>query len=136
MQTEDKSMGTCEAHEILLKEIDRVKNNQTDLYSLDRKRAETLSDMQSDIAEIKTDSQHMKQDITELKEKLETVEKNQVDMKEDQIEFKSDLKEIKTDMKELKENFKGTRWQPKDICVIIVAIISLLSSVLVCLLGR
>lgn len=121
MKKEGKPM-LCEAHEILVQELDRVKNNQSELYSLDRERREQLSDIQNSITQIREENQNMKNDITELKTDMSSV-------KADMGTVKQDLASVKTSITKIEANTKKS-WEPKDYVAVIVAVLAMAGTVL------
>lgn len=120
----------CEAHELLESEINRCKDNEQELYELDRKRAQTMAEIQKDIAEIKTDHKHMKEDIQEFKKDLGAVKSNQSEMKLDVKELKQNMQQVQAEVKDVKSLLQTKKWEPKDYCVIIVALLSLAGTII------
>ena len=124
----------CDAHNLLEKELTRIKDNQAELYSLDRQRQQKIAGIQSDVTVIKTKQAQMEQDIKELDLKVtQTNEKVQtVDTKVETINIKVD--EMSQDVKFLTQKMCEKKWTPKDKAPIIVALISLLGTIIVALL--
>ena len=129
--------------ELMQKEIDRVKTNQSELYSLDREKQKVMADIQRDLAEIKTDHKNtkeamseVKKDITQMKTEITDIKNNvqKLDQKVTSVEKK--VESVKTDLVTEIQNIKQNKWQPKDWTVIIVAIISLLGSIAAAFIGR
>ena len=98
-------MGS-EVQEMLERELNRCKDNEQELYSLDRKRAEQMAEIQKDITEVKTKMDDLETDVAEIK-----------------IEVK-EIKRITT------ENSQRKKWEPKDYCVVIVALLSLIGTII------
>lgn len=160
MDFEEENMeGNCGAHEMFANELMRVKQNQTDLYNLDRKKMEEISLMQSklaaieegqkgtkeDVAELKNGQKEMtkeitavKSDVSDVKLKVEKVESkvDNVESKVDSVESKVDSvkEEVIRELKTLKSSQAKKQWTPKDYCVIIVAFLSLAGTIVTCLL--
>lgn len=104
-------------------ELERVKDNQSELYELDRKRQQDIATMRSDITEIKTEQKFIKEDVTELKTDMAGV-------KTDMAEFKTNQKEMQQDIKSIRSSIENHRWQPKDYVAVIVAVLALVGTVL------
>lgn len=143
-----------DASELMQKEIDRVKENQSQLYSLDREKQKVMTDIQTDIAEIKAehkntkeDMSEVKKDVTEMKREISDINNtvSEVKHKVESLESKFDVTDKKVDavkdevvaeIKTLKNDMNRNKWQPKDWCVIIVAAFSLIGTLLTAILTK
>ena len=114
--------------DLIQSEIDRVKNNQNELYALDRKKAEVMASIQTDLAEIKVKNQNMENDIAELKTDISDLKKTAA--------TKEDVAEIKADVQEIKATINSRKWQAKDKVAIITAFISLVGVIAVALINK
>lgn len=113
----------CSTGDYITKELDRTKNDIAALYDLDRKKAADMAEIKADIKEIKADHKNMKQEIAEFKKELG-------DVKKDINDVKVAVNNISQDLKNITEH----KWQSKDLAIVIVAVISLISSVSVALI--
>ena len=122
-------MPVCEAHNIIERELNRIKDNQSELYSLDRQRQKDNAEMAADLREIKTEQQVMKKDITELKTSMSEVNDrvNTMDNKMDKMG--SDISNLNTVVTNINQKVnqmtENKKWQPKDIALIVVAALSM-----------
>lgn len=122
-------MPKCEAHNIIERELNRIKDNQSELYSLDRQRQKDNAEMAADLREIKTEQQVMKKDITELKTSMSEVNDrvNTMDNKMDKMG--SDISNLNTVVTNINQKVnqmtENKKWQPKDIALIVVAALSM-----------
>lgn len=120
--------------ELLSREIERLKNNDQELYSLDRQRAATMSDIQQKVTKIQTEQEAMKEDLQEFKKDLGSVKDKVevVDSKVDKVETKVDS--IQSEVSQVKGIIQNTAakttWTPKDKAIIIVALISLAGTII------
>ncbi|MBO7714441.1 MAG: hypothetical protein J6S85_12770 [Methanobrevibacter sp.] len=102
-----------EVYKMIMQEIQHIKENQSQLYDMDRQRIETL-------AELKADNTNMKKDIEEVKDEIR--------------EFKDDMKSVKKDISEINTKLNNKpRFTGKDIALIIVALIGLAGTILTAL---
>lgn len=133
MKPEENNMK-CEAHDLLEKEINRCKDNEQELYTLDRKRAQDMAEIKSDIAEIKADHKNMKEDIIEFKKDLNIVKLEQAEMKTDVKDLKKLQEVTQQEVKSLKtlteNSLSKKKWEPKDWTVVIVALLSLAGTII------
>ena len=122
-------MPKCEAHNIIEQELNRVKDDLAELYTLDRQRQKESAEMAADLREIKTEQQVMKKDITELKTSMSEVNEhmNKIDNKMDKMGSDiSNLNNIVTNInKKVSQMTEEKKWQPKDIALIVVAALSM-----------
>jgi len=105
---------TCEAHDLLVKDVERVKNDIGDLYSLDRQAQQDMAEIKQDIAEIKIDNKNIKTDLAE--------------MKENQKEMRQDLQTVTTTINGINDNIQNlskNKWQPKDYVAVITSALAL-----------
>lgn len=122
-------MPKCEAHNIMERELNRIKDNQSELYSLDRQRQKDNAEMAADLREIKTEQQVMKKDITELKTSMSEVNDrvNTMDNKMDKMG--SDISNLNTVVTNINQKVnqmtENKKWQPKDMALIVVAALSM-----------
>ena len=93
----------CERHEYLTNELQRIKNSQAELYSLDRTRTETMAEIREDIATLKAQSKHTKEKVDDLCE---------------------EVCDIKESLETIKDAVEKKRWQPKDIIALVTALLS------------
>lgn len=121
-------MPKCEAHDIMYQELQRVKDNQSELYSLERKKSDEMSEIKEDIATLKQSGKTMQQDIEELKNGMEEV-------KATTSALKTDVKGLKQDMTDIKESIQNKKWKPADYVAIIVAFISMVGTVAVAIIS-
>ena len=140
-------MALCEAHDMMTAELGRMKNAQADLYALDRKRADTMAEIQKDIAILKTDSRHTKDAVEEIRADISGMRGEINTLKQD---VKTDMGGVKRNITELggevagmsavldevKKTLQQKKWTPRDYCVIIAAALALAGSVLGVVLGR
>lgn len=144
MQTDGKNMGT-DYQELLEREINRCKDNEQELYSLDRKRAEDMANIIEKIANITANQTHMQQEMSEFKNDIGQLDLKveQLQAKFEQVEGKVDnvnreMPELKSEVKEIKKlveiQSQRKKWEPKDYCVVIVAILSLAGSIITTLI--
>lgn len=136
--------------EVLQNELSRVKNDISELYSLDRSRqegyaeiSERLARVETDhanvkvnMADVKNDLDKMKNELTSVKDKVEKVDAkvDRVDSKVDGVNMRVD--NLKTELIAEIHKAKETRWQPKDWCIVIVAFLSLAGTVLTAILSQ
>lgn len=113
-----KELSPMETMDLIQSEIDRIKNNQTDLYALDRKRSESMAHIEKDVAESKIKIQNMETDIQEVKSDVAQVKKD--------MATKEDLKQINESIKHINEKLDSRKWQPKDTAAIVTALLSLI----------
>lgn len=129
----------CEAHNMMENELSRIKDNQSELYSLDRQRQKEIADMTADVREIKAEQQTMKEDINELK--IGMSEANTkitgLDNKVDKINIEMEnVKAVTSSMNDKLTQFTAkAKWQPKDYCVVIVAVLSLIGVIVSAILS-
>lgn len=128
----------CEAHELLEREINRCKDNEQELYSLDRERSKVMAEIQQDLAEIKANHKNMKEDMQEFKKDMDLVKGGLSEVKEDVSGLKTDMSVVKTQVNKIKEITEAQAakkvWTPKDWAVIIVAALSLAGTVITAIL--
>jgi len=124
-------MATCEAHEIVMQEVNRVKESQAELYSLDRKRSEAMLEMQKDIAILKTDGKYTKEAVESLQGDLSEVKKDVSDIKSDIKQFSG----IERTVNEMSQKMQSKKWQPKDYCLLVTSILTFVSAIVVALIG-
>lgn len=136
--TQENELMKCEAHELLEREIERCKNNEQELYTLDRTRSQTMAEIQQDIAEIKVDSKNMKEDLKEFKQDLSTVKQEQSEVKTDVKDLNKKVEEVQIEVKEIKKIVEKTvqkkKWEPKDLAIVIVALLSLIGTIVTALI--
>lgn len=123
--------GPCAAHDLLVSELDRVKDNQSELYELDRKRSDDMSEIRSDIATLKSAGSIMQKDIEDLKTGVTEVKNVTSELKNDIIQVKSSVSGMQLDISKIKESIQGKKWKPADYVAIIVAFISMIGTVAV-----
>ena len=123
-------MPVCEAHNIIENEINRLKDNDRELYSLDRKRQQEIAEMTADVRVIKNEQQIMKKDITELKSRMDEVNEKTADMCQKVDRITTDIENVKkltgSMNNTLNQYMNKPKWQPKDYCVVIVAALSMI----------
>lgn len=124
----------CEAHDLLISELERVKNNESQLYELDRKRQTQLADIQSSISEIKVKNQNMENDIQELKTDMSHVKTDMSEVKTDVSEVKAVVTNLDATVNEINKRAASKRWQPQDYVAIIVAALALAGTIVTALL--
>lgn len=127
----EATLATCEAHEIVMQEVNRVKESQAELYSLDRKRSEAMLKMQKDIAILKTDGKYTKEAIESLQGDLSEVKKDVSDIKSDIKQFSG----IERTVNEMSQKMQSKKWQPKDYCLLVTSILTFVSAIVVALIG-
>lgn len=132
-------MGTtCETHNMCQKEVDRLKDDVSQLYDLDREQQKYMSEMRADITQIKTDNSYTKNSIAKLQTDMQNVKTDVANVKTDMSDVKVNVssieKEIKTLNKKLENNEK-TVWKPKEIAVVIVAALSLIGTLATAILS-
>lgn len=97
-----------------------------------------MAEIQKDIAEIKTDHKNMKEDIQEFKKDLAEVKTDQSEMKADVKDLKNEMITLQKTVTEVKDlavqNASKKQWEKKDLCVIIVALISLAGTIITALI--
>lgn len=122
-------MPKCEAHNMIERELSRIKDSQSELYALDRQRQKDIADMTADVREIKTEQQTMKKDVNELKASMSEVNEriNKVDNKMDKMGTDiSNLNNVVTNINQkVNQMTENKKWQPKDIALIVVAALSM-----------
>lgn len=124
----------CEAHNMLTEDLNRVKNDISDIYQLDRDRVKVMTDIKTDVTELKVKQEKMNEDIKELKKgqteldnKVTKLDKTVSTINETTNNMQNDIKSIKTVMND-------SKWQPKDYVVIIVALLSLAGTIITALI--
>lgn len=132
-------MSKCEAHNIIENELNRIKDNESELYSLDRQRQKEIAEMKADVREIKTEQLNMKKDINVLKNGVSETNTrlNKVEKKVDtlQTELES-IKDVTTSTNnKLEALTKQHKWQPKDYTVVIVAAFSMIGVIISAILS-
>lgn len=124
----------CEAHNLLTEELNRVKDDISEIYTLDRVREKTMSEIKEDVTELKVKQNIMNEDIkalkvgqAELDNKVTKLDKTVSTINETTNNMQNDIKSIKTVMND-------SKWQPKDYVVIIVALLSLAGTIITALI--
>lgn len=100
----------CDRHEDLVDELKRVKNSQSELYQLDRNKAETMAEIREDVATLKADSKHTKEKVDSLCD---------------------EVGEIKESIGKIKTAVENKKWSPKDYIALVSTI---LSSSVICII--
>ncbi len=122
-------MPKCEAHNIIERELNRVKDDLSELYTLDRQRQKESAEMAADLREIKTEQQVMKKDITELKTSMSEVNKSVNAMGSKMDKMGSDISSLNNVVTNINQKVnqmtENKKWQPKDIALIVVAALSM-----------
>lgn len=124
----------CEAHALLTEELSRVKDDIGEIYSLDREREKIMSDVQQKITELNVKQETMKNDITDLKTGQANLDTKVTQLDQKVTKIDQNTQSMQNDLKAIKENIKENKWQPKDYCVVIVAVLSLAGTLLTCLI--
>lgn len=128
----------CESHNMYQKEVERLKDDISQLYNLDREQQKYMSELRADITKIKTDNSYTKDSIAQLQTDVANVKTDVANVKTDMSEVKVNVssieKEIKTLNKKLENNEKSV-WKPKEIAVVIVAALSLIGTLATALLS-
>lgn len=123
-----------DAQDLMIQDIMRLKENDKELYDLDRKKTELIMELNTNLKEVVVEQKVIKKDVNELKDKMSKVETSTAATNADVNNLKSDMQEVKEDMKEVKQVVTSKKWQPKDIAVIVVAVLALCSSVITTLI--
>lgn len=125
----------CEAHEMLVNEVNRVKDDISELYNLDRKKIELMSDIQQQVTAQGKEIDVMHEEITELKEQVRKVNDKVegLDNKVDKLDSSMTL--LQTNLQEVKQCVKNGTWTPKEKVLLITSIIGFLSAVTVAIIG-
>ena len=123
-----------DAQDLMIQDIMRLKENDKELYDLDRKKTELIMELNTNLKEVVVEQKVIKKDVNELKDKMSKVETSTAATNADVNNLKSDMREVKEDMKEVKQVVTSKKWQPKDIAVIVVAVLALCSSVITTLI--
>lgn len=121
----DQNDGT---YSYLLQEITRIKDDERELYALDRERQKVMADIQQDIREIVTEHKSVKKD-------LETVHKEITGIKNNISEVNSKVSSIETKVDTITQTINNTAWTPKDKGIVIVAVLSLIGTLATALLA-
>lgn len=136
MNTEELNMD--DTLELFRAELERCKNNEQELYSLDRQRAAAMSDIQQKVTKISTEQEVIKEDVKEFKKDLGSVvnKVEGIESKVDKVEVKVDSIQLEvTQIKKItQEAAERKQWQPKDIAIIVVALISLIGTIVTALI--
>lgn len=125
---------TCEAHDMIVQELSRMKDDESQLYELDRQRQATAAQMQSDITEIKTEQKQMKKDLKDLGDKMDQNNSRLALVEIQMNTMQSDVAKINENINSISKNLNEKKWTPKEYVTIIVALLSLIGTITVALL--
>lgn len=133
MEEDKEDIMKCEAHDFLEKEIQRCKDNEAELYQLDREQSKVMNEIQRDVTELKIGTKKMEEDVKQLKTDMAEV-KTKVDSQAIETEaIKAGMNEIKTEVKEIKsitmKQAEKKHWEPKDYVAVIVAALALIGTI-------
>lgn len=127
----------CEAHAMLVDEVNRVKHDVGELYSLDRDQAKIMAQMGEKIATMETEQKHMRTDIANIQSEVKDVNNKiiKVDTKVEKVENKVDKLDTKvetmaSDVASINQKVEkivkrqSLTWSSKEKALVVVALLS------------